>query len=100
MDLRITVRFFISIGLLLLAIQQDTVKAQTPVSDKLYERHCMKCHGPKSARFARRKLTMKDGALVGSKSERPVKDVLTNHFGVRLSPEQTKALIEALRQQL
>jgi hypothetical protein len=100
MNLPIPVRCFSAIGVLLLTLQYDVAWAQTPVAGKLYERNCMKCHGPKPARFARSKLKLKDGALFGSKSGRPVRDVLKKHFGVRLTPEQTNALIEALRQHL
>ena len=86
--------------LLLLTAQQHKVWAQTQAADKLYQNNCMKCHGPKTDKFARKKLTLNDGVLVGSKSNRPVKDVLTKHFGVRLSQEETNALLEALRQHL
>ena len=97
----LTIAFIVGVMcLLLLTAQQHKAWGQTQAADKIYRNNCMKCHGPKTDKFARKKLTLNNGVLVGIKSNRPVKDVLTKHFGVRLSQEETDALIEALRQHL
>ena len=82
-----------------IATQISHSSAQQVNAVQIYERKCERCHRGQSGQFLRGKITLKDDILVGSRSGRSVKEILRGHYGVRLSPEEVDALVEALRKQ-
>ncbi len=72
--------------------------AQTPLdAHRLYEQKCSSCHVEHAADFGRAKLEVVGDAVQTVRSGEPVEKLLGNHHGVKLSADETAALIELLR---
>jgi len=66
-------------------------------SGRLYHDKCLTCH-ERAADFARSRLIVKDGVLMGRYSGKKTSDVLQDHG--RLAPDEVGRMIEVLRRQL
>jgi hypothetical protein len=67
--------------------------AQTIDPHRVYEQRCGNCHHEHGADLARLKFTLKDGALQVTRTGKDVSGLLRSHHGVRLSAEETAALV-------
>jgi hypothetical protein len=67
--------------------------AQTIDPHRVYEQRCGNCHHEHGADLARLKFAMKDGKLQVERTGKDVSGLLRSHHGVRLSAEETAALV-------
>lgn len=70
-----------------------TMLAAQRTTPALFRERCAHCHG-NAADFARRSLTLRDGALVGLPSGRKVVDTLGTHGGAK--PAEVPVLLDTL----
>jgi cytochrome c5 len=64
---------------------------------RVYEQRCRSCHHEHGADLARQKLTLKDGRLQVTRTRQDVAGLLRSHHGVRLSAEESTALLSLFR---
>jgi cytochrome c5 len=60
---------------------------------RVYEQRCNSCHHEHGADLARQTLTLKDGKLRVKRTRQDVSGLLRSHHGVRLSAEESSALL-------
>lgn len=74
------------------------VQSQPIDPHALFEEKCGRCHEHAGA-FAREKLTIENGEVVGLRSGKPVLKTLASHFG-RLSNEEAELVVDMFRRQI
>ncbi len=92
----VSIRAFAVIAFLLclpMAVQSQPIDPHA-----LFEEKCGRCH-EHAGIFAREKLTIENGEVVGLRSGKPVLKTLTSHFG-KLSDAEAELIVDMFRRQI
>ena len=95
-NLPVCMCFLASLAFLLclpMAVQSQPIDPHT-----LFEEKCGRCH-EHAGTFARKKLTIESGEVVGLRSGKPVLKTLASHFGT-LSDAETVLIVDMFRRQI
>ena len=82
-------------ALLMTAMGQSAVQAQTIDPHRVYEERCARCHSAHAGNFAWESLRRDDGRIVGQRSGRPLQPFLAAGHG-RLQAAEIEVLMEQL----